>query len=194
MDGENILHDHHLLRAKVKSLQVTCSSYPLKSPSATSMTRGCYAGVNCGILRLNNMKPFGLLVCLLGLGISCSTETSSSPKSNSSSNVVVTTVPRTNAPFVLPAEFIRLTTADPTNDFNKAILEKDFRYIGLMGFSLYTPGVTPTTPFQRNRINVVEGTSDYIRSDEQLEGQNAIEKYAKVYNLLMQDYLSKTNR
>lgn len=83
--------------------------------------------------------------------------------------------------------------SNPETDLNCAIRKKDFRFIGIMGYSLIIPGVKDYyRKYEKsNGIRVIEGTSDVI-SSKKVEYLNKIaSSYAKEYNKLLIKYLKK---
>ena len=55
-----------------------------------------------------------------------------------------------------------LNNADPDKDLEKAIAKSDFRFIGLYGYALFTPGVNINCLNRDKDINPIKGTSDAL--------------------------------
>ena len=73
------------------------------------------------------------------------------------------------------------------DDFRAAVRREDYHFIGLLGFGLYVPGVRDFRGQygDRFKVMVIEGTSDFIKSDKQEREQNYAVEYAVAYNHLM---------
>lgn len=55
-----------------------------------------------------------------------------------------------------------LYNADPDNDFEVAIAKKDYRFIGVYGYSLDVPGVLIKCLDREKDIKPIEGTTDTV--------------------------------
>lgn len=88
-------------------------------------------------------------------------------------------------------------TADPVAELRKAIHRKDLRFLGVAGFGLMVPGVPSggtTNPVVAIRgVRVIEGTSDFIQSDEQERLQPFADRYVRRYNHLLFEHLLRVN-
>ena len=94
-------------------------------------------------------------------------------------------------PTPLPSELRRVAVADPKIDLQNSIRSNDFRFIGILGYAVETPGITNYVTV--DRIRVIEGTSDQIQSKEQEELQWKAKEYAKIYNGMLFNFL-RTNQ
>lgn len=78
-----------------------------------------------------------------------------------------------------------IETADPVSDAKKAILVKDFRLVGLDGFTWTIPGVPGNDQFRmrdKYGLRIIEGTGDVISSDEHMRLLGRAREYARAYN------------
>ncbi|TKB53571.1 MAG: hypothetical protein E8D50_07685 [Nitrospira sp.] len=87
-------------------------------------------------------------------------------------------------------ELTRLRTANPAMDLETAMTHGDYRFVGLMGYSLMVPGVDQDL-FRKNYepkfgFKVIEGTSDYFEIPEQEELVRIGTTYAERYNRLLE--------
>jgi hypothetical protein len=92
----------------------------------------------------------------------------------------------------VPAELGRLEHADPEVDFRDAIRRRDFRFLGIAGFTLTVPGVPRSDEnmllLETQGVRVIPGTGDNPVS---LKLQMRAARYAEHYNKLLLDHLSK---
>ena len=81
--------------------------------------------------------------------------------------------------------------ADPVLDLETAIRKNDVRFVGVHGFADDVPGVS-RRPDAVNRFDVkyIEGTSDTIALNTQVQAEN----YAETYNILLLRYLISHGR
>jgi hypothetical protein len=73
-----------------------------------------------------------------------------------------------------------------------AIKNKDYKFLGIQGYGVDVPGVEREYiryPRDSMHIRVIEGTSDFIVSEEQKKFQKLAESYAYQYNILLFNYL-----
>lgn len=86
-------------------------------------------------------------------------------------------------------ELERLKSADPVSDLRAAIQKGDYRFIGLMGYMLYVPGVQQDKFYQKHKaefgVKVITGTSDFFEIPEQEELARVGGAYAEKYNQLL---------
>ena len=109
-----------------------------------------------------------LLAAFLGLQASCAT--SSDPVD----------------PYVLKLQW--LDAADPQADANQAIKQNDLRLLGLATRSVNIPGVKgeDTLKYQEQcGVQLIEGVSDVVRSDEHLRLMQKARSYALQYNAVI---------
>ena len=96
------------------------------------------------------------------------------------------------SPEDVPAELKRLEHADPEVDFRDAIKRRDFRFLGVAGFTLTVPGVPMSDEniplLETHGVRVIPGTSDNPVS---LTLQMSAARYAERYNKLLLDHLRK---
>ena len=109
-----------------------------------------------------------LLAAFLGLQVSCAT--SSDPVD----------------PYVLKLQW--LDAADPQADANQAIKQNDLRLLGLATRSVNIPGIKgeDTLKYQEQcGVQLIEGISDVVRSDEHLRLMQKARSYALQYNAII---------
>ena len=58
-----------------------------------------------------------------------------------------------------------LNSADPAADVQAAIAKKDYRFIGVMGYTTEVPGLSDRELQRKYGVRVLEGTHDYSRSE-----------------------------
>lgn len=96
----------------------------------------------------------------------------------------------------LPHELTRMDSANADSDLVAAIKKKDFRFVGIYGYSIAIPGVDERIADycveHRGWLEMIEGTSDAITSKEQERLQLLAERYASQYNARLFEYM-KTN-
>ncbi len=87
--------------------------------------------------------------------------------------------------------------ASAIDDFNEAIQNKDFRFIGILEYSLVVPGVKNYYEGydKSNGVKIIEGTSDSFTYKDSSNFKNTefFKKYAVSYNNLLLGYLEKNN-
>src|ERR1700731_2674050 len=86
-----------------------------------------------------------------------------------------------------------LAASDPKADFAAAKMKGDLRFLAMIGYSRFVPGV-PDYDRKYSKVvglRMIRGTTDAITSDEQRHLQDAVQSYAERYNKLVVDYLSK---
>lgn len=86
---------------------------------------------------------------------------------------------------------MRLLYADPEIDFRSAIREKDYRFMGVYGYSIMVPGVSMKCLDFEKDINPIVGTSDATGSYEMELFNTIAHVYAKNYNFKMKFYLKE---
>ncbi len=99
---------------------------------------------------------------------------------------------------VLP-ERVEIEVADNANwidDFNESLKKGDFRFIGIMGYSLIVPSVSDYhEKFSKsNGVKIIAGTSDSYSDTEELEKSEFYKTYAKEYNNLLLEFLSSEEK
>ena len=81
-----------------------------------------------------------------------------------------------------------LDAADPQADAQQAIKKNDFRLLGLATRSINIPGVGPEQILQYEEacgVQLIEGVSDVVRSDEHLRLMQKARSYALKYNAII---------
>lgn len=94
-----------------------------------------------------------------------------------------------------------LEHADAKKDLKKALKKGDKRFIGVMGYGLWVPGLDGEGSVSRSEyyrkkygVQAVEGTSDNMRNQD-IENLNVLaEKYARQYNKLLLEYLESLEK
>lgn len=82
-----------------------------------------------------------------------------------------------------------LYTADPLEDHEAAIKRKDYRFLGIYGAKLITPGVEIECINWETDVNPIKGTSDAIIGYEHDKLISIATAYARNYNFRMEQYL-----
>ena len=89
-------------------------------------------------------------------------------------------------PYVLKLQW--LDAADPQADANQAIKQNDLRLLGLATRSVNIPGIDQedTLKYQEQcGVQLIEGISDVVRSDEHLRLMQKARSYALQYNAII---------
>ncbi len=84
-----------------------------------------------------------------------------------------------------------LDTADPQADANQAIKQNDFRLLGLATRSVNIPGIKKEdmlTYEEHCGVQLIEGVSDVVRSDEHLRLMQKARSYALKYNAIIKTH------
>jgi len=84
-----------------------------------------------------------------------------------------------------------LNDADPRKDFERAIENNDFRFMGIYGYSLQVPTVKASCLDYDRDINPIEGTSDAIMGYKHAKMIAIARTYAEDYNSRMRYYLEQ---
>jgi hypothetical protein len=97
---------------------------------------------------------------------------------------------------IIHKDLLRMDSANAQNDAYQAIKNKDFRFVGIYGYSVQIPGIEKEYYWHIKDsvgLKMINGTSDAITSKEQGRLQNIAIGYAKEYNSLLFEYLMKNN-
>ena len=81
-----------------------------------------------------------------------------------------------------------LDSADPQADANQAILQNDLRLLGLATRTVSIPGVQKQEAYKYEEacgVQLIEGISDVVRSDEHLRLMQKARSYALRYNAII---------
>ena len=81
-----------------------------------------------------------------------------------------------------------LDAADPQADANQAVKQKDLRLLGLATRSVNIPGVNEEDLLKYEEscgVQLIEGISDVVRSDEHLRLMQKARSYALKYNAVI---------
>ena len=81
-----------------------------------------------------------------------------------------------------------LDAADPQADANQAIKQNDLRLLGLATRSVNIPGIKKEDSLkyeERCGVQLIEGISDVVRSDEHLRLMQKARSYALQYNAII---------
>ena len=81
-----------------------------------------------------------------------------------------------------------LDAADPQADANQAIKQNDLRLLGLATRSVNIPGITKANLHKYETacgVQLIEGISDVVRSDEHLRLMQKARSYALKYNAII---------
>ncbi len=109
-----------------------------------------------------------LLATICGLQAACAT----------SSNTI--------EPYVQKLQW--LDAADPQADANQAVKQNDLRLLGLATRSVNIPGIKPEDTLKYEEqcgVQLIEGISDVVRSDEHLRLMQKARSYALQYNAII---------
>ncbi len=116
--------------------------------------------------RLPQIYPF-LMIALCGLLVACAT----------TSNI---------DPYVQKLQW--LDAADPQADANQAVKQNDLRLLGLATRSVVIPGLVEENILKYEEhcgVQLIEGISDVVRSDEHLRLMQKARSYALQYNAII---------
>jgi len=81
-----------------------------------------------------------------------------------------------------------LDAADPQADANQAVKQGDFRLLGIATRSVNIPGVAKVDMLKYEEacgVQLIEGVSDVVRSDEHLRLMQKARSYALKYNAII---------
>ena len=81
-----------------------------------------------------------------------------------------------------------LDAADPQKDAQQAIKKGDLRLLGLATKALHIPGVKKEDSYQYEKecgVQLIDGISDVVRSDEHLRLMQKARSYALRYNAII---------
>jgi hypothetical protein len=109
-----------------------------------------------------------LLAAICGMQVACAT----------SSNTI--------DPYVQKLQW--LDSADPQADANQAVKQNDLRLLGLATRSVNIPGIKPEDTLKYEEqcgVQLIEGISDVVRSDEHLRLMQKARSYALQYNAII---------
>ena len=84
-----------------------------------------------------------------------------------------------------------LDAADPQADANQAIKKNDFRLLGLATRSVNIPGISKELSLKYEEscgVQLIEGVSDVVRSDEHLRLMQKARSYALKYNAIVKTH------
>ncbi|MDB6068776.1 MAG: hypothetical protein JWR26_4984 [Pedosphaera sp.] len=100
--------------------------------------------------------------------------------------------PSTPAPQTNVEKLRKYETANPTNDFAADLKNNDIHFMAVRGYSVTVPGLNESKPKLPRKVpwKIIDGTSDYIRTNEEIRLNRLATEYAKNYNQLVLDYLN----
>lgn len=81
-----------------------------------------------------------------------------------------------------------LDVADPQADANQAVKQRDLRLLGLAKRSVDIPGIAKADMLKYEEscgVQLIEGISDVVRSDEHLRLMQKARSYALQYNAIV---------
>jgi hypothetical protein len=84
-----------------------------------------------------------------------------------------------------------LNAADPQADANQAVKKNDFRLLGLATRSVNIPGISKELSLKYEEscgVQLIEGISDVVRSDEHLRLMQKARSYALKYNAIVKTH------
>ena len=84
-----------------------------------------------------------------------------------------------------------LDAADPQSDANQAIKQNDFRLLGIATRSVNIPGISKADLLKYEEacgVQLIEGISDVVRSDEHLRLMQKARSYALKYNAIIKTH------
>jgi hypothetical protein len=120
--------------------------------------------------RLSKISPV-LILAFCGLSAACATS------------------PQPVDPYVQKLQW--LDAADPQADANQAVKKNDLRLLGLATRSVNIPGISPEDTLKYEEhcgVQLIEGISDVVRSDEHLRLMQKARSYALKYNEVIKTY------
>ena len=83
-------------------------------------------------------------------------------------------------------DLLRIEHAEPSIDLKEALQQHDFRFIAIMGYAVYVPGVDDYYEnYERYGYKIIEGTSDVIEDSEHGRLIGIAIHYAEIYNKLL---------
>ena len=87
----------------------------------------------------------------------------------------------------------QISKADPKKEFKKAIAKKDYRFMGVYGYTLMVPGVPDYDVKYSKKYKVwgIPGTSDAALDVKHWKLIKKVKKYAEAYNKLLKDWIDK---
>jgi hypothetical protein len=91
------------------------------------------------------------------------------------------------------SELSRLEDANPVDDANEAIRQNDLRFLAVRGYTITVPGIDdyPEQFAEKYKYRIIEGTTDTPKNNEEFKLQDKAVKYAKAYNIVIREYLTK---
>lgn len=99
---------------------------------------------------------------------------------------------------VPPYEFITidLDHANPEADCKRAIRKDDMRFVGMLSFAVFVPGVDDYSDHYSttNGVKIIKGTTDTPQGDQEVRFQDRAEIYAEAYNRCLLKYLAEKNK
>jgi len=84
-----------------------------------------------------------------------------------------------------------LDAADPQADANQAVKKNDFRLLGLATRTVNIPGISKEDSLKYEEscgVQLIEGVSDVVRSDEHLRLMQKARSYALKYNAIVKTH------
>jgi len=120
--------------------------------------------------RLSKISPV-LVLALCGLTTACATSSQSVD------------------PYVQKLQW--LDAADPQADANQAVKKNDLRLLGLATRSVNIPGISKADTLKYEEhcgVQLIEGISDVVRSDEHLRLMQKARSYALKYNAIIKSH------
>jgi hypothetical protein len=81
----------------------------------------------------------------------------------------------------LREQFERLKSADPRLDAEAAFERGDYRFAGVIGIALFTPGVEKD-PLSQLQVKTIQWTTDSFESEFHIEVNGLANRYARDYN------------
>ena len=84
-----------------------------------------------------------------------------------------------------------LDAADPQADANQAIKQDDFRLLGIATRAVNIPGISKADLLKYEEacgVQLIEGISDVVRSDEHLRLMQKARSYALKYNAIIKTH------
>ena len=120
--------------------------------------------------RLSKISPV-LIMAFCGLSAACATSSKSMD------------------PYVQKLQW--LDAADPQADANQAVKKNDLRLLGLATRSVNIPGISKADTLKYEEhcgVQLIEGISDVVRSDEHLRLMQKARSYALKYNAVIKTH------
>jgi len=97
-----------------------------------------------------------------------------------------------------PHEFISVDVehANPEVDCKNALRKNDMRFVGMLSFAVFVPGVGDYEDrySRTNGVKILKGTTDTPKGAKEVRFQDRAEIYAEAYNRCLLKYLTERKK